>query len=120
MGDRMSRLDKECVKLIEAMNTMPGIRTFESCCGHGDYPFRIWFFAESLEVLPELLYWFDGCHCGVYGWEIIASTDCSMAPARFRVESTEMGCIAYEEADEIADMIMKRGEGIERDRATGS
>ena len=102
----MTGIDKECVGLIKAMNKMPGICTFESCCGHGNQPFRIWFFAESLKVLPDLLYWFDGCHCGVYGWEVIASTDCSRAPVRFRVESEAIGRQAYEEAGKIAAAIV--------------
>lgn len=33
-----SDLDKECLELCVAMNKLPGIRTTNSCCGHGDQP----------------------------------------------------------------------------------
>jgi len=48
-------LDPECRLLCEAMNAVPGIRTVESCSGHGDTPFRVYFLADSLDALPELL-----------------------------------------------------------------
>jgi len=99
-----SDIDKECVVLCEAMNKLSGIRTSESCCGHYKTPFHIWFNADSLEVLPPLLYWFDGCHCGYYGWSIRVRTDCGMCPAFFYVEGP-IGTQAYMEAEEIARLI---------------
>lgn len=94
--------DVEVVALVDAMNLVPGIRTIESCCGHGDYPFRIWFVTDSLEALPALLYWFDSCHCGCRDWRVIAKTDCGMSPVTFLVEGP-VG--AYEDADRIAAYI---------------
>lgn len=95
-------MDAECVALCTAMNKVPGIRTIESCCGHGRYPYRVWFIAESLDVLPELIYWFAGCHCGHYGWRVIVTTDCVMSDATFRVEGP-IG--AFDEADHIAQLL---------------
>lgn len=46
-----NRMDPECVKLCDALNALPGISTFESCCGHGQYEFRIWFFADQVQSL---------------------------------------------------------------------
>ena len=97
-----AELDPECVSLVRAMNTFPGITTFESCCGHGKTPFLVCFTAESLEVLPDLIYWFEGCHLGIYGWRVEVTTDCSRRPAAFLVESTEKGEAAYREAEQIA------------------
>jgi len=37
------RMDKECIDLCNAMNSLPGIETTESCCGHGASPFMIFF-----------------------------------------------------------------------------
>ena len=37
------QLDPEVVALCEALNTLPGIETVSSCCGHGQRPYRIWF-----------------------------------------------------------------------------
>lgn len=36
-------MDKECIELCDAMNALPGIQTIESCCGHGNSPYRIYF-----------------------------------------------------------------------------
>lgn len=80
------KLDAEVVSLIRAMNKLEGITTIESCSGHNERPFHIWFWADSLEDLPALLYWFDVCHSGVKGWRVFVRTDCSMAPVTFCVE----------------------------------
>ena len=96
-------MDMECIKLCEAMNTMPGIRTTESCCGHNKDNFHIWFDAENLDSLPALLYWFAGCHCGHYDWRVTVKTDCAMNPVSFCVEGP-VG--AYNEADDIACFII--------------
>ena len=79
-------MDRECVALCEALNYLAGIRTIESCCGHGEHPFRVWFKTENLEALPEALYYFDRCHSGVPGWSVHATTDCGMSPVTFMVE----------------------------------
>lgn len=100
------KMDSECAKLCEALNLMPGIRTVESCCGHGDGPFHVWFKADSLEVLPRVLYYFDGCHCGHYGWRVVAKTDCAMSPVTFMVEGPS-GPRGYEEAEYIAELLRK-------------
>jgi len=34
-------LDPECEKLCVALNGLPGIKTSESCCGHGESPFVV-------------------------------------------------------------------------------
>lgn len=101
--------DVESVALVDAMNMVPGIQTVESCCGHGEREFLIWFQTESLDDLPSLLYWFDSCHCGLRGWRVIAKTDCAMSPVTFMVE----GPIGdYEGADKIASLIREDNSGI--------
>lgn len=97
-----TEIDSECVSLVKAMNTFPGISTFESCCGHGKNEFCIWFTAESLEALPALVYWFAACHSGVYGWHVEVATDCSQRPVSFLAESRKKGAAAYREAEQIA------------------
>lgn len=42
----VSGIDAECIRLVAALNNIRGIKTVESCCGHGVRPFSIW-----LEVL---------------------------------------------------------------------
>ena len=95
-------IDRECVALCDALNCLVGIRTIESCCGHGNYPFRVWFTAKNLEALPECLYWFDCCHSGVPGWSVHAKTDCGMSPVIFMIEGP-LG--DYDGANTIAHVI---------------
>jgi len=99
-------MDAECVALCEAMNLVPGIRTTESCCGHNEHEYRVFFNTESLEALPPLLYWFDGCHSGCYGWKVIVRTDCGCSPAYFYVEGPT-GQRSYDDAKIIAERIVK-------------
>jgi len=98
------KIDVECIKLCDAMNELSGIKTIESCCGHNKQPYRIWFVADSLSVLPNLLYYFDGCHCGFYSWRIRVTTDCAKSPVHFCAEGP-MGEIAYKQAEYIAELL---------------
>lgn len=36
-------IDLECKRLCIALNALPGIETEESCCGHGEEMYRVWF-----------------------------------------------------------------------------
>lgn len=40
-------MDVECIPLCNALNSLPGIETLESCCGHTKKPFAIWFRCNS-------------------------------------------------------------------------
>lgn len=95
-------IDPQCRALVEAMNAMPGIRTTESCCGHGQNLFRVWFVPSNLKRLPPLLYFFSENNTGIPGWRVEVYTDASMAPARFVVEGP-VG--AYADANRTARMI---------------
>lgn len=58
--DYIGVIDSECTPLCDAINRIPGLDTFESCCGHDKHPFRIWFTVSDLTALPVLLYFLDG------------------------------------------------------------
>lgn len=47
-------MDKECIKLCDALNRLPSVRTIESCCGHGTYNFTIYFYATDIRVINAL------------------------------------------------------------------
>ena len=56
-------MDPECITLCAALNKLPGIQTFESCCGHKNDPkkndmfkhnFWVFFLANSLEARAML------------------------------------------------------------------
>ena len=50
-----ANMDPECIQLCDALNSMPCVKTFESCCGHGMHSFRIWFVVDVLDELRPLL-----------------------------------------------------------------
>jgi hypothetical protein len=50
-----SGFDPEVIPLVRAMNRLPGIHTQESCCGHGERPFHIWFLVTDYEARGLLL-----------------------------------------------------------------
>ena len=99
-------VDKELVNLVKAMNKFPGIRTFESCAGHGDKEPAIWFQPDSIEDLPRLLYWFDRCHSGCR-WDVFIYTDCCADHVTWMLQARVMGEEAYQEADKIASYMEK-------------
>ena len=95
-------IDPECIPLCAALNAMRGIQTNSSCCGHSGQPFRVWFAPENLDALPQVLYWFDACHSGRFGWNIRTYTDCVGDYARFVIEGPDG---AYEDANHIAELL---------------
>ena len=44
-------MDAECVDLCDTINSMKGLETVESCCGHNDRPYRIFFKCHSIPAL---------------------------------------------------------------------
>jgi hypothetical protein len=44
-------MDSECIPICTAINRLAGLRTVESCCGHGERPHRIFFIAETIHNL---------------------------------------------------------------------
>jgi len=105
--------DPEVVPLCKALNTLPGIETIESCCGHGEYPFRIWFKVDG-RVDPRMTglffitrsvdrrYWQFGNE-----WDIKLSVGDSVSkgilPTLFLLESTALGEEAYAQARDLFD-----------------
>lgn len=98
------KIDPECIRLCRAINHIRGIKTTESCCGHGKTEFMIWFKVIDIAQLPKLLYFLDPCHVG-FRWWCKVTTDCGMSPVHFRIESIAIGEKAYEQADIIAESI---------------
>src|SRR3990167_2739360 len=81
-------IDKEVVSLCKAINdNFKGIKTTESCCGHGKKQLKIYFSVDEIEKLAPLLYWLDGCHTNIYGWKVFAITDCVGKETTFVIES---------------------------------
>lgn len=54
------KMDKECLVLCNALNSIKGVRTTESCCGHSKHAFCVWFdvdmrYATCLNLLSRVL-----------------------------------------------------------------
>jgi len=65
-------LDMEVEPLFYALNRLPGIWTYTSCCGHGKENFRIWFFAHpGAEGLLLIARSIDPRICGHDAWKLI-------------------------------------------------
>jgi hypothetical protein len=79
-------MDNECINICKAMNALPGIRTTESCCGHGADPFRIWFEADDLGSLPPIAHLTDPCLGGFSGWHLLVESHCDRDPVSFLLE----------------------------------
>jgi len=47
-------MDPECIELCNTLNSLPGVNTFESCCGHCKSRYNIWFFCNNIGVLSRL------------------------------------------------------------------
>lgn len=91
-GDRM---DPECVKVCDALNALPGIRTFESCCGHGEHPFRVWFFSAEVQQLAPVMEALD------HEWRVeLSHVDCP-----YRVVFMLEGPRAAVAGDELAEYV---------------
>ena len=98
-------MDPECSALCTALNKYPGIRTVDSCCGHGRRPYSVFFKAMCIDDLPPVLYWFDSCHCGHYSWDVVVLTDCGMSYPTFHIRGP-IGEQAYLESLHIAELLL--------------
>ena len=103
MGDCFINMDYECIGVCHAMNSMDGIATTESCCGHGKVPFRVYFTVEKIENLLPVL-----SEAREIGWRCYAQTDSFETDVWFVLESISIGVKAYGEAEEIAKFIQRQ------------
>ena len=47
-------MDAPCIELCDLLNCLPGLKTYESCCGHCKYPYHVFFRCDSLDTLTRL------------------------------------------------------------------
>lgn len=106
------RMDLEVEELCDALNTLPGVRTTESCCGHSLEPFRIYFSVDGAESMQGLFflarcvdrrYWRHGYLWGIEVSVADASRDGSL-PLVFLLHSGPIvGDDAYAQADSLVE-----------------
>jgi tRNA(Phe) wybutosine-synthesizing methylase Tyw3 len=90
-------IDKECIILCESLNKIKGIRTTESCCGHGRDPFKIWFWwNDSSKSLMKIIYNMD------YDWLLKRVTGKYPTENRYFLLQGPSGDFGYTQANELA------------------
>lgn len=92
--DYDENIDEEVVDLCNALNSLQGVKTHGSCCGHGKHPFDITFKCTSQESLffigrcMDARYWKHG-HCWDLKVEITDRSFDESLPVYFVIESKE-------------------------------
>lgn len=107
-----SDLDKECKDLFLALNSLPGIETTESCCGHGRDSFDFWLRCANLNDLFPLMRAVDRRYAGgnyaKWTWRLEVSLGDMCPFISFRLTSGVVSNdLIYEQADHIAKTIMQ-------------
>ena len=54
-------IDCEIRELCMLLNSIEGVETTESCCGHNEFPCRIWLKVEDIATLTFLCFNFFNC-----------------------------------------------------------
>lgn len=47
-------MDAPCIALCDLLNCLPGLKTYESCCGHCKFPYQVFFCCDNLDTLTRL------------------------------------------------------------------
>jgi hypothetical protein len=97
-------LDPQILELCTALNALPGIETYGSCCGHGERPVHVSILFRDPEDLAVLLYLLDPCHGAPQGWRVEVHSDCAASGPFYGVEGPAG---AYDDGRAIAALITK-------------
>lgn len=69
------RMDEECISLCDALNSLPGVETTSSCCGHCKNNFMIFFNCNNSYSLAIIARAFNKRYSGTYlEWKIEVET----------------------------------------------
>ena len=97
-----SQIDKECRKLCRALNAFPeAVYTVESCCGHGEEPYHIWFKVRNLAILSTIVSLIDEYDA----WKIEVNKDDDDDENPLFLLEGPVGAEAYLESEKIAKEI---------------
>ena len=110
---RVGSIDEEVLGLVEFLNTLPGVTTTSSCCGHGLEPVSVEFDVdpgrpEGLFVLlraTDPRYWRHGAN-----WSVrVGIVDAKRArglPFRYTLHSVDLcGEVAYAEQESLIQSV---------------
>ena len=87
-------MDDECIALCNLLNRIPGVRTSESCCGHGKSLFRLWFRCTVITVIARLARCVDRNYSDGF-WEVVAE-NADGEPVGFFCLRTKKPCSGHE------------------------
>lgn len=108
-------IDLEVIELCDAINCIPGIRTHESCSGHGKKPVDIYIEPTSQKNLWLGLFFLGRCASDRYWrygreWTLsIDVEDCKRPegpPLSLRLTGTSVGEQSYTEASSLATSVV--------------
>jgi hypothetical protein len=103
----IEKMDKQCISLCNAINKIPGLITYSSCCGHNKRKFNIYINALSIRNLFILARSLDTNYYKNLKWSLnCICTDVSECPVVFVLESFKKGRIAYKQSIEISKRII--------------
>lgn len=105
-------MDKECIELCDALNSLKGVRTFESCCGHFRKPYMIFMRISNWYSLSLLARAFDFRYSSGK-WEIVVGgTDTPYKKVGIAVFTLQTNVIPKTE-EEMNELINEAIENIE-------
>lgn len=106
--DYGNNMDSECITLCDALNSVKGITTSGSCCGHDSCPFYIFFRVTLMKGLffvtrcVDKRYWKHG-----HEWTIDLSVGDTIVddvlPTAFRLQSEKVGEEARQQALDLVE-----------------
>lgn len=103
-------MDEECIAFCDALNELPGVETFESCCGHYKEPYMIFLNCNNFSTLALLARTFDRRYCdSKIGWEMLVD-DTDIDPVyKFWIRSKGV----FKDKEQLMADIQRRIEDIE-------
>jgi hypothetical protein len=100
-------IDAECIELCNAINSIDGLQTCESCCGHGKRAMRIWIVAEKVKNLMTIGRILDRRYSIIlHDWKCeVNCTDGKFGVIFFLHSGNTIGQQAYNESKILAENI---------------
>lgn len=109
--DYDQHMDGECIAPCNALNSIEGIETNDSCCGHGKNCFQIFFYVTSFTGLffvtrcVDRRYWKHG-HEWTLELSVGDSWDGKVLPTTFYLHSTRAtGVEVYVQAEHLVETL---------------
>lgn len=89
-------MDKECVPICDALNELPDVRTFESCCGHLKRRYVVYLYTDNPYSMAVIARSLDGRYLPAKSrWKVTIET--------IDVERTPQFCVGIYSEDAFKD-----------------